>query len=352
MLLAAILVITYLASRAVKPDAQTNAAWLNGISRAAFLILTGVVLFALTRQLKTPLLRFAPLLLIFIAWLDVFTHEPKQNPTVSPSVFELNLARTKLAMQPQPELGGSRVMLSPTAALELTRFGSSNSKNNFLAKRIGYCANANLLDAVPKVDGFVSLAPREFDWMLSLIYSVTNGNWTALENFMGVSQTTAPGKLLEWEPHQNFLPLVTAGQKPIFLDDTNTLWAFGRNDFDGGKIVFFSPEMKSLVTVSNQTTAKILNSKFTNRTVDAEVDATETSLVVVAQTFYHNWRAEIDRQPATLLRANVAFQAVQVPAGKHRLHLFYRDAAFEFGAMISLVALASCALGIFLRRRI
>ena len=86
--------------------------------------------------------------------------------------------------------------------------------------------------------------------------------------------------------------------------------------------------------------------------MDIEVDAAETSLVVVAQTYYHNWRAEIDGQPATLLRANVAFQAVQVPAGKHRVHLFYRDAAFELGAMISLVALVVCALGFFLWRRI
>ncbi len=350
-LLLAIFTVTYLASIAMKPDAETHATLLNGIFRAGFLIAIGVMLWLMSRQKTNFGLQTLGLGLILIAWLDVFTHAPKQNPTVAPSVFELNLARTKLAMQPQPELGGSRVMLSPTAALELTRFGSSDSKNNFLAKRIGYCANANLLDAVPKVDGFSSLAPREFDWMLSLIYSVTNGNWSALEDFMGVSQTTVPGKLLEWEPRQNFLPLVTAGQKPVFLDDTNTLWTFGRNDFHGGKILFLTPEMKSLVTVSNETTAKVLNSKFSNRTVDAEVDSAEPSLVVVAQTYYHNWRAEIDGQPATLLRANVAFQAVQVPAGKHRVHLFYRDAAFEFGVVISFAALGICAWGIFFHRR-
>jgi len=34
----------------------------------------------------------------------------------------------------------------------LTRFAGCNPKNNFLAKRLGYCANANLLDSVAKVD--------------------------------------------------------------------------------------------------------------------------------------------------------------------------------------------------------
>ena len=209
--------------------------------------------------------------------------------------MHLNLARTKLAMQPQPELGGSRAMLSPAAALELTRFAVSDAKNNFLAKRLGYCANANLLDGVPKVDGFFSLTPREFDGLLSHVYGMTNADFSRLEDFMGVSQTTAPANLLAWQARTNFLPLVTAGQKPVFLDDTNTLWAFGRNDFDGNKIVFLPPEAKSLVTVSNQTIARILNSKFGNQTVDIEAEAAEPSLVVVAQTYYHNWRAESGR---------------------------------------------------------
>jgi len=248
-------------------------------------------------------------------------------------------------MNPQPELGGARAMLSPAAALGLTTFAVSDPKNNFLAKRAGYCANANLLDAVPKVDGFFSLTPRDFDGLLTLICSVTNGNWSRLEDFMGVAQTTSPTNLLAWQARTNFLPLVTAGQRPIFLDDTNTLWAFGRNDFDGGRIVFLPPAEQASVTVTNRTDAKIISSQFTTQTVDAEVDAAAPSLVVVAQTYYHDWRVTVDGQPATLLRANVAFQAVQVPAGRHRLHFFYQDRAFKLGAAVSggawLVSLAA-----------
>ena len=333
------------------PGDDAHAALLNGFSRAAFLLLTGAVLFVLARDAKAPLLRLAPLILILVAWLDVFTHEPKQNPTAPPNVFALNLARTKLAMQPQPELGGSRAMLSPAAARELTRFAVSDAKNNLLAKRLGYCANVNLLDAVPKVDGFFSLTPRAFEGLLSLVYSATNGNWSRLQDFLGVAQTTAPDALLAWQPRTNFLPLVTAGQKPVFLDDTNTLWTFGRNDFDGAKMVFLPPEEKSLITVSNQTTAKILQSKFSSNTVDVDVEAAEPSLVVVAQTYYHNWRVEIDGLPMPLLRANVAFQALQVPAGTHQLHFFYQDRAFQIGAIVSgSVWLGSLAAFLILRR--
>jgi len=351
LLLAAIGAIIVWTQIAPSAGDDAPAAMVNGITRAAFLILTGAILFAQTREWKSPLLRFLPLVLILVAWLDVFTHAPKQNPTVPPSIFQLNLARTELAMNPQPELGGSRAMLSPSAALELTRFAVTNPKNNFLAKRIGYCANVNLLDAVPKVDGFYSLTPREFDSLLSVIYSATNGNWSALEDFMGVSQYTSPTNILAWQPRSSFLPLITAGQKPVFLDDTNTLWTFGRNDFNPAKTVFLPPETASLVTVSNQTAANILNPKFLVATVDFEVQAAAPALAVVAQTYYHNWHAEIDGRSVPLLRANVAFQAVQVPAGTHQVHLFYRDKAFEIGAAISIFGLVTCLLSCFLLRR-
>ena len=349
VLLALIIAIMFWTRLAPMPGDDSPATLLNGVSREAFLLLTGAILYALTCPTRHFLLRFAPLALILVAWLDVFTHEPAQNPTVSPSVYELNLARTKLAMNPQPELGGSRAMISPAAANGFVTFAASNPKDNFLAKRLGYCADANLLDAVPKVDGFFSLTPRESDDVLSLFYRTTSADFPRLEDFLGVAQITAPGELFKWQARTNFQPLVTAGQKPVFLDDEKALPALTQNSFNGGKIVFLPPAQKSLVTVSNQTDAKILNSKFGNQTVDAEVEAAAPSLVVVAQTYYHDWRAEIDGQPVPLLRANVAFQAVQVPAGTHKLHLFYHDRAFELGAAVSLAAWFVCLFVCFRR---
>jgi hypothetical protein len=343
-LLAGIVCWTQLAPQ---PGDETAAALFNGLSRAVFLMFTGVMLFALARGAATPLLRFAPWLLLVVAWLDVFTHEPAQNPTVPPWIFHPDLSRAKLALRPQPELGGSRAMVSPMAANEFIHTIIRDPKNNFIAKRLGYCANCNLLDAVPKVDGFFSLTPRESDEVLSLFYTTTNASCPGLENFMGVSQITAPDAVFHWRSRTNFLPLVTAGQKPVFLDDAKALAALAQNDFDGGKVVFLPPDERASVTVSNRAAAKILSSKFGTQTVDAEVEAAQPSLVVVSQTYFHDWRATVDGRPAPLLRANVAFQAVQVPAGRHRLHLFYHDRAFETGAAVSLCAWGICCLGLF-----
>jgi hypothetical protein len=353
ILLALIGGILFWAWRFPFPGDDVHATLLNGLSRAGFLLMTGALLLVLARPGEVGLRRMAPLLLLSVAWLDVLTHEPAQNPSAPPNIYDLNLARTRLAMNPQPELGGSRAMLAPMAIHQFVHSAVSSPQNNFLIGRLAYGADCNLLDAVPKVDGFLSLMPRECDEFQSLLYDATNANFPRLDDFMGVSQMTAPDQIYHWQSRSNFLPLVTAGQEPVFLDDTNTLHALVQPGFDGSKIVFLPPETKSFVTVTKGTSARVVNTHFENQSVDADIQAAEPSLVVVAQTYYHDWRAYVDGQPARLLRANHAFQAVQIPAGRHHVLLLYRDSAFHEGALISFIAWPCCLLALFIpfRRR-
>ena len=344
ILLALIAAILFWAWRFPLPTDDVRATLFNGLSRAFFLLITGGLLLFLTKVTGSGLRRIAPLLLIVVAWLDVFTHEPAQNPTVPPGVYEPNLVRAGLMMNPQPELGGSRAMVSPAAAIQFVRFALSDPQINYFSKRAGYCANVNLLDNVPKVDGFFSLTPRENDDVLSYFYRTTDADFPRLEDFLGVSQITAPGEMSKWKSRATFLSLATAGQKPVFLGEEDTLRALTQPDFDGSKVVFLPPDAKPFVTVTNQTAARVLKSHFGIQSVDIEAEADATSLVVVAQTWYHDWRAEVDGKPARLLRANDAFQAVEIPEGRHRVQLTYRDRAFEIGAVVSLLALLACVI--------
>jgi hypothetical protein len=341
-IIAAVIVWTQL-SRAEDYDA--HAALLNGLSREGFLLAISAIFLAASRGLKLPLRRFLPLVLLLTVWLDVFTHEPTQNPTVPASVYTLNLARERLAMNPQPELGGSRAMLSPGSALELTRFAVSSAKNNFLAKRMGYCANVNLLDAVPKVDGFFSLTPRGFDTVLSRLYDDPQGRWSELERFMGVSQYagySTPDIIHRWQARTDYLPLVTAGQKPVFADDSAALQILAGNEFNATNSVLLPPEARSAVTVSNRTNVHISGLRWTNQRVDFDTQAAGNSLAVIAQTYYHDWRAEVDGLPVPLLPANVAFQALEIPVGAHHVQLFYVDHAFKIGVALALLAAVLC----------
>ncbi len=68
-------------------------------------------------------------------------------------------------------------------------------------------------------------------------------------------------------------------------------------------------------------------------------------MVVLCQAYYHNWQARVDGAAVPLWRANYAFQALEVPAGRHRITLIYKDKALLAGGMISILSLLICAGG-------
>ena len=62
--------------------------------------------------------------------------------------------------------------------------------------------------------------------------------------------------------------------------------------------------------------------------------------VVMLDSFSDDWRATVDGQPATLLRANGLFRAVRLNPGPHLVEFRYRPRAFLVGAAVSAASLA------------
>jgi len=82
--------------------------------------------------------------------------------------------------------------------------------------------------------------------------------------------------------------------------------------------------------------------------IEIETESAAPPVVVIAQNFYPSWRATVNGQPAPVLRANHAFQAIPIPAGKSIIRLDYVDWPFRIGAGVSLFTLLGCL--VFLRR--
>jgi len=87
----------------------------------------------------------------------------------------------------------------------------------------------------------------------------------------------------------------------------------------------------------------VLDATFANQRISIQTEAPAASLVVISQSHYPAWRAYVDGRPATIWRANYAFQALQVPAGRHQVQLIYQDRAFLTGAVLSGLGLLACA---------
>jgi hypothetical protein len=70
--------------------------------------------------------------------------------------------------------------------------------------------------------------------------------------------------------------------------------------------------------------------------IEAELSA--PGVVVLVDTFDPGWKVTVDGRPAPLLRANVAFRGVEVPAGKHVVEQVYRPWTVLYGLGISSAA--------------
>ena len=68
--------------------------------------------------------------------------------------------------------------------------------------------------------------------------------------------------------------------------------------------------------------------------------------LVLSDTYYPGWTASVDGQPAPVLRGDVLFRVVPVPAGEHDVELRFEPSSVKIGLGISLVCLLCVALGI------
>src|SRR6185369_5144309 len=141
----------------------------------------------------------------------------------------------------------------------------------------------------------------------SLLYNNTNQTPSGLIDFLAVSHSTAPNYAIEWSSRTNYCPTITCGQQPAFATPGETLKALGGAEFDPRKTVYLPPESKQLVHVDSQSEGKIMKSQFSAHRVEIDLEANGPTLVVIAQSFYHHWRASIDGRPVPLLQANYAF---------------------------------------------
>jgi hypothetical protein len=249
-------------------------------------------------------------------------------------------------MNPQPELGISRTMMSPAAEANFRGRVMDDPKDNFVVKRLGYFANCNLLDSVPTANGFFSMAPRECGELYSLLYVNNYPFGAPLEDFLGVSHVTASEDYTTWDAREKFMPMITAGQAAVFLSDTNALGVLLSTNFNPVRFVLLPLEEQAWVRATNHVTAQVSNKNVRSERVEFQVSAGAPTLAVLSQTYYHRWQARVDGRPERVLRANFGFQAVPVPGGKHTVVLEYVDRAFQLGARVSGVGLVLCLGGL------
>lgn len=322
----------------------------NALMRAVFLVLVVICLFTLRTVKDVKAARWFQCATIGLFWLDIFTHNANLSPTVPPAVFEPNAVRNYYHWTNQLETGSDRLMESPAAFHTLMQAEFRQLEHDTAARRLAQFFDYNLLDHVPKFDGFYSLELKYFSDLLHRIYGSTNTSVPkGVLDLAGISHINSSSSLAEWLDRDSYLPLLTGGQKPVFAGDPETLEAVLRNDFEPRQVAYLPNEAQAAVH-AQPCHVLISNQVVSSTTLQAEVEASESALLVVAQTFYHPWHAFVDGASVPLWRADYAFQAFEVQPGKHHLLLAYDDIGFKFGVTITAFS-SLVAIGLWFRSR-
>ncbi len=326
-------------------------AWRDGAARALFLIAMVGVMMALIRIRKTRLRGLLGLAFLALLGFDLVTSGMRESPTVVTKAF----GPLELNMTSRPKYGESRAMLSQQVTSYLSLAWTKNPLYYCVGLRGAQRENLNIPENIPKVDGFWSLHLKD-EWDIDGIFyglfldkAITNTPPAPLLDFLGVSQISATNTIFAWQGRKSYLPLATAGQRPIFASDSETMKQLQSADFDPSHVVYLPLSERNKVTVTNASEAKVIFQQFGAQQAHLTIAAPAPALVVIAQAYYHDWHAYVDGKPVPLLRANHAFQAVEVPAGQHAITLRYQDWMFRLGAAISALTLLGCLTGLLMK---
>jgi hypothetical protein len=101
-----------------------------------------------------------------------------------------------------------------------------------------------------------------------------------------------------------------------------------------------APEQARTETSSDLKPA-IAITKYTDSAIAIDVSAEKPGIVVLHDLYYPGWEARVDGVSAPVLRANILFRGVEVPAGHHKVEFLFRP--------LSLVNLRSAAAALLSR---
>lgn len=131
---------------------------------------------------------------------------------------------------------------------------------------------------------------------------------------------------------------VVSGARSVTDDDALALLASA--SFDDRHEVLLEPGSPAAPPLAEAGSARLL--AWTPDHVRVETSLGTAGYLVLLEAHDPGWRATVDGAPAPLLRANVAFRAVPVPAGRHTVEMIYRPRALLWGLVAS--ALSSAVL--------
>lgn len=166
------------------------------------------------------------------------------------------------------------------------------------------------------------------------------------EGFIKVFSASSSGNLPPINVYRNSKFLSRAYLVPgaVILPRDKIISFLVSPDFDPSRQVI----LEKAVTLDEVTDTRVgtkveILADDTDR-LQIQVQTPESAFLVLSDSYYPDWTAQVDNVETEILRADYAFRALPISAGTHRVEFVYQPKSFFWGAFISGVAVCGIIL--------
>lgn len=102
-------------------------------------------------------------------------------------------------------------------------------------------------------------------------------------------------------------------------------------------VIVLAEEQAPILDATSQAThSKLTLMSYAPETASWQVVSDQAAYLLIQDSYYPGWKASIDGSATPIYRANIAFRAVYVPAGKHTITLYYQPWWLTIGLGLSI----------------
>lgn len=225
------------------------------------------------------------------------------------------------------------------------RFDRFQTQESWFHLRTSWLPNLPILDSIGSVNNFDPILPAHFvAWMerLETLPEEVKEVWLDWMDVSHVVDVEAAGSNLSerpprgnaqrfwWFPCAQIVP--DAQSMLEVLSGSPSLENLYLMDLVG-------QEGKGFGICSSVEPGKVMLVEEGFNHVSFKVISSSPGFVMIADTWYPGWEAQIDGQTAQIYRANYLFRAVYLESGEHFVEMRYQPASFQLGALVSLLTL-------------
>jgi hypothetical protein len=161
----------------------------------------------------------------------------------------------------------------------------------------------------------------------------------------GPTTVTVPAKAVYVYEYKDAYPRALFVSSSRVADEgDDVLGMVMSKDFDPRKEVILEEDVEVEGLGEGSGKAEVIKDQEVE--VEVSVEADSPGFLLVSDTYYPGWRAEIDGKPTEIYRVNYAFRAVPVKVGKHLVKFSYSPTNWRVGVWISGISLVIVIVGL------